>query len=391
MNTKPNLHIFLGAGGVGKTTLSASYALYLANKGKRTGLLSIDPAKRLKTALKIDSVEENGKIYWKSPEHQGYLRIAVLNLPDSLKRWIVDEGLPAEHQRQLFQHPLYTTIADKVASAVETLAPIRMAEWIEQYPDTEELIIDTAPGIHAVDFILKPERLLAFFDSKILQWIKWFTGETKWIWKNGKKEVIQDQNIFQKLLRGGAKFILHSLGRAGGENMLLTLGEFILLMDQVFYKMVERLEESRSWIKQKNVSFYLVFSLREDSISLALELKRILEKAYLRNTFFILNRSLPDEFLSSDFVNQFLTEKTQNHFQILELIKKYISSIPILKKEIYKRLQNNSIQEIRELPLLSKIEDIHEIFLLDLISLGEKIENNKKRLELFKTEFKNQN
>lgn len=187
MNTKPNLHIFLGAGGVGKTTLSASYALYLANKGKRTGLLSIDPAKRLKTALKIDSVEENGKIYWKSPEHQGYLRIAVLNLPDSLKRWIVDEGLPAEHQRQLFQHPLYTTIADKVASAVETLAPIRMAEWIEQYPDTEELIIDTAPGIHAVDFILKPERLLAFFDSKILQWIKWFTGETKWIWKMGKR------------------------------------------------------------------------------------------------------------------------------------------------------------------------------------------------------------
>ncbi len=378
MNIKPNLHIFLGAGGVGKTTLSASYALYLANQGKRTGLLSIDPAKRLKTALKLNSLEEDGKIYWRSPVHEGHLRVAVLNLPDSLKRWIVDEGLPKEQQEQLFQHPLFSTVAEKVASAVETLAPIRMAEWIEQYPDTEELVIDTAPGIHAVDFILKPERLLAFFDSKILQWIKWFTGETKWKWKDGKKEIIQDQNIFQKLLRHGAKFILHSLGRAGGENMLLTLGEFILLMDQVFYKMVERLEESRNWIRQENVKFYLVFSLREDSVSLALHLKQILEEIQLGRHILILNRSLPDEFLSSEFIKMLLEEKSPNRSKMMELIKRYIFSVPILKQEIFKILKKHSIHQIREVPLIAKIEEIHEILVQDLISLGENIENNTK-------------
>jgi len=35
MNKKTNLHIFLGAGGVGKTTISASFAMYLASKGKK--------------------------------------------------------------------------------------------------------------------------------------------------------------------------------------------------------------------------------------------------------------------------------------------------------------------------------------------------------------------
>lgn len=41
----PKLYIFLGAGGVGKTTLSASFAISLAHEGRNVGLLSIDPAK----------------------------------------------------------------------------------------------------------------------------------------------------------------------------------------------------------------------------------------------------------------------------------------------------------------------------------------------------------
>lgn len=45
------LHVFVGGGGVGKTTLSAGYALALAQSGKRVGLLGIDPAKRLQSAL----------------------------------------------------------------------------------------------------------------------------------------------------------------------------------------------------------------------------------------------------------------------------------------------------------------------------------------------------
>src|SRR2546426_10499843 len=41
----------LGGGGVGKTTVSAALALAAALRGRRTGLLTIDPAKRLKDAL----------------------------------------------------------------------------------------------------------------------------------------------------------------------------------------------------------------------------------------------------------------------------------------------------------------------------------------------------
>lgn len=387
MNNKINLHIFLGAGGVGKTTLSAAYALYLASTGRKTGLLSIDPAKRLKSALNATHIDETGKIFWKSEENSGYLRAAILNLPDSLKRWIIDEGLPEDHQKQLFEHPLYTTLAEKIASATETLAPVRMAEWLEQYPDTEELIIDTAPGLHAVDFITRPEKLLAFFDSKILQWIKWFTGERKWKWTDGKKQIIQDQNFFQKLVRAGAKSILTALGKVGGENILLTLGELIILMDQVFYKMVERLEESRKWLRDSKTKIYFVFSLRDDSVSVAIELKQILEQHNIKNGIFLLNKTLSDNLLTSkeikDFIQNNYTENiTYKSLDYKELLSRYIASFPILKNKILNKFEKYSISknQIIEIPIISNIENIDELKINDLIELGSYIEKHNKIL-----------
>lgn len=49
--------IVTGAGGVGKTTLSAGIAATLAQSGKATLVITVDPARRLADALGIEIAE----------------------------------------------------------------------------------------------------------------------------------------------------------------------------------------------------------------------------------------------------------------------------------------------------------------------------------------------
>lgn len=377
---RPKLHIFLGAGGVGKTTLSASYALYLSSQGKKAGLLSIDPARRLKSALNLEEIPEEGSIFWKDPVQGGELRISMLKLRDSLQRWIKNEGLPENHQKQLFRHPLYRTLSEKVASATETLAPIRMVEWKEQYPETEDLVIDTAPGIHAVDFLLSPDRLLAFFDSKILEWVKWFGEEVKKSGANGNRQYVLEKNFLQKFLRFGVKAILNSLAKAGGENVILSLAELILLMDGIFSRMVRRLEEAREWTRSDDTRFYFVFSPREDSLSVVLELYHTLQKFFSFQYVFLFNKSIPDDFFLSKEVKKYMTEEKKINGSPLEnLFQKYIQLYPEYKKTLFAKLRTSGLKEsdVIEIPLQTALEN-KELKVEELIKLGSHIGRNLK-------------
>jgi len=53
--------ICAGAGGVGKTTVSAAVAIGLAARGRRVAVVTIDPARRLAEALGLDELD-NGWI-----------------------------------------------------------------------------------------------------------------------------------------------------------------------------------------------------------------------------------------------------------------------------------------------------------------------------------------
>ncbi|MBT6324576.1 MAG: AAA family ATPase, partial [Bdellovibrionales bacterium] len=54
------IEIFCGTGGVGKTTLATSRALFLASKNLKVLLITIDPAKRLKQILSLND-DDSGR------------------------------------------------------------------------------------------------------------------------------------------------------------------------------------------------------------------------------------------------------------------------------------------------------------------------------------------
>ncbi len=56
------MYFFMGKGGVGKTTTSAAFALYLARLGKRVLIVSLDPAHNLGDVLDVELGEEHTKV-----------------------------------------------------------------------------------------------------------------------------------------------------------------------------------------------------------------------------------------------------------------------------------------------------------------------------------------
>jgi anion-transporting ArsA/GET3 family ATPase len=77
-NNGPRIIACCGSGGVGKTTIAATLGIMGALKGRKTLVLTIDPAKRLADSLGIDSFKHEIR---RVPEKNFYK--TVLSLPEN--------------------------------------------------------------------------------------------------------------------------------------------------------------------------------------------------------------------------------------------------------------------------------------------------------------------
>ena len=361
MKSFPKLTIFLGAGGVGKTTLSASYALSLANSGKKVALLSIDPAKRLQSALGIQIDHEGMNIPIDS-QNKGELRVSMLQLNETLKRWIQQKNMPLEKQEKLMQNPYYIALAEKLASSTDTLAAIYIAEWIESYPEMDHLIVDTAPGLHAIDFIVKPEQVSLFLDSKLVDWLKVFVGDPQ---KNKK-------SLFTRIIKTGAKKILDGLSLVGGQNFLVNFGEFLILLDDVFLTALDRLKLAKKWIFHSSTKIILVTSVREDTISSAHNFIKILSTLNLKPSLSIINRAFPKILFQENKFQSFLTEQ-HNKKSPQNLFANYFSSYTQVQNRVKTQLENVS-KKVLEIPTSVDLDKSQTLRLADLSLLGHGIQ-----------------
>lgn len=353
----PRLHLFLGAGGVGKTTLSAGFAIALAQQGRNVGLMSIDPAKRLQGALGLIELPETGAAI-EIPNCSGTLRASVLHIGESLKRWVGDAGLSPAAQNQLFENQLFRALAERLATATDTFAAVRMAEWPEREAGLTDLVVDTAPGIHAIDFLSKPEKLSAFLDGKLIEWLKWFAQENQ-----------QSSGIFQRVVKGGARKILEGLSELGGQRFLLHFAEFLILLDEVFARMMTRLDFAGYWLRSPETHCYIVTSVRYDAVQVASELSRTLRSLKMKSGQVIINRAFPDELRNDTGFSETLLQLRQ---QDASFFANYLENFIIVQRRVQEQL-GRTAESVLTLPVAEHLDAHSSLRLEDLAFLGQKI------------------
>ena len=111
--------VVCGAGGVGKTTTSASLALAAARAGRRVLVITIDPSKRLAETLGVSAQQSEPTEL--SPERQ---RAVGIEAPGSLAAWMLDPQEVSDRTvRRLSTNP----------AAAEALQALIVAGYIEDF------------------------------------------------------------------------------------------------------------------------------------------------------------------------------------------------------------------------------------------------------------------
>ncbi len=169
--------VFVGTGGVGKTSVAAAAALKAARDGAKCLVLTIDPALRLRSALRLDPGGGQQRVELAQYSGKGELWAGMLDAGATLNRAVRLYGEPQQAEAVL-KHPVYLSLVQSLAGMQELMAIERIDQ--ARTDGFEELFIDTAPSRHAMEFLDKPEFFAQLVSVPLIRFVgrtyKWLEG-----------------------------------------------------------------------------------------------------------------------------------------------------------------------------------------------------------------------
>lgn len=164
----PQVYVLCGLGGVGKTTISAAFSIHLAQQGKRTAVLTIDPAKRLADSLQIGELRNKPT---RVPLEKGFLDAMMLDPAETFDTFVY-ENAPNHHEAQQLVHNRYYQFASrKMGGVQEYMAMIRLLSLYTS-GSYDAIVLDTPPARNTLEFLQAPQRMAHLMERSA---IKFFT------------------------------------------------------------------------------------------------------------------------------------------------------------------------------------------------------------------------
>jgi anion-transporting ArsA/GET3 family ATPase len=269
--------ICVGAGGVGKTTTSAALALGLAARGQKVAVVTIDPAKRLASALGLQ--ELSGQPRRIEPEVlsaqgvplAGELWAMMLDAKRTLDE-IVTRLAPDEHAREeILANPVYSELSTAVAGSHELSAIAKLYELYEEH-DFDVIVLDTPPSRNALDFLNAPTRLLGFLEGRALQ------------------VFLAPGGLTARLFGRGTGIVFAIFARVTGIDMLGELSRFFRSLTGVIDGFGERTRGVAELLRASETTFLIVTSPEPEPAREAVFLADRLAEAGMHRGELIVNR-----------------------------------------------------------------------------------------------------
>jgi anion-transporting ArsA/GET3 family ATPase len=155
-----------GSGGVGKTTTAAVVALEGARLGRRTVVVTIDPAKRLADALGLQGLTDTPSRI--DGDWPGELWATMLDTKSTFDALVVKHAATPEQAERILANGFYRNISGALSGTQEYMAMEKLYELHDE-SDFDLVVVDTPPTRHALDFLDAPRRLSRFLDHRLFR------------------------------------------------------------------------------------------------------------------------------------------------------------------------------------------------------------------------------
>jgi anion-transporting ArsA/GET3 family ATPase len=268
-----------GSGGVGKTTTAAALGVAAAREGRRTLVLTIDPARRLAQAMGLAHLDDTPARVPLPDDVPGELHAMMLDMQTTFDRLVDTHATSTQHARAIKENRIYRTLSSTLSGTQEYMAMERLHE-LHESGGWDLLVVDTPPTRSALDFLDAPKRMTSFLDGRLLRLLL-------------KPSVAAGKGV-GKVVGFGATTFMRVAGRVTGMDLLEDLGDFFRNFEGMYDGFKERAAEVLELLQEPSSRFVVVTSPEPPPLREARFFLERLEQEGLNAAGLVVNRIRPE-------------------------------------------------------------------------------------------------
>lgn len=255
--TEAKLMLTCGPGGVGKTTTAAALGVAAAQAGRRTVVVTVDPARRLADALGLGDDAEADEPHQVPgiTANDGELWALMLDAEQTFDRLVRDQSSNKKQADAVLNNPVYQAISGSLSGAQEYMAIERLHQ-LHSSGEWDLVIVDTPPSRHAIDLLEAPDRLVGFLGHPVY------------------RALTAGQRAFAKITDTAASMFLWAVKRLAGPQIVEDTIGFFRSLANIEGGLRKRAKEVSALLRDENTAFIVVSSPRSEAVG---EAKHLLD------------------------------------------------------------------------------------------------------------------
>ena len=261
-----------GSGGVGKTTTAAVLALEAARAGRRSVVVTIDPARRLADALGLEGLTNTPTRI--EADLPGEMHALMLDTKSTFDGLVRRHSADPEQAEGILANRFYQNISGALSGTQEYMASEKLYELAEE-GDWDLVVVDTPPTRNALDFLDAPQRLAHFLDHRLYK-----------VLMTPTRGIVRAVNV-------AAQAVVRSLSKVVGGDVVADAIAFFQAFEGMEQGFKERAAAVDRLLAAPETAFVLVASPKADTVAEATYFAEKLTEGGITVRGLVVNRMQP--------------------------------------------------------------------------------------------------